>query len=221
MLSLLKWIANLWLINNMIYPNTVFKRWQRQAIHSYQHGIYFSRALHSSSSWKGRNIIKMLVGYLVGWSCKNDEIMQKGVACVWPFMKLGESVTFISIQYVKLHILSWIFLSFTLKIFTPPVFSKNKWVPPNMLMGVMTEVPAFQIVHKKYNRSLSQLTEFYSNINSLAVGNVFTFMSVGHKFPFWGNLFQYNKSDKIPSMSAISTCSPLAFLSVTLLAGIT
>lgn len=48
----------------------------------------------------------MLVGYLVGWSCKNDEIMQKGVAHIWPFMKLGESVTFISIQYVKLHILS-------------------------------------------------------------------------------------------------------------------
>lgn len=102
----------------------------------------------------------MLVGYLVGWSCKNDEIMQKGVAHIWPFMKLGESVTFISIQYVKLHILSWIFLSFTLKIFTPLVFSKNKWVPPNMLMGVMTEVHAFQIVHKKYNRSLSQVTEF-------------------------------------------------------------
>ena len=129
MLSLLKWIANLWLINNMIYPNTVFERWQRQVIHSYQHGIYFSRDLHSISSWKGRKIIKMLVGYLVGWSCKNDEIMQKGVARIWPFMKLGESVTFISIQYVKLHILSWIFLSFTLKIFTPRVFSKNKWVP--------------------------------------------------------------------------------------------
>lgn len=29
-----------------------------------------------------------------------------------------------------------------------------------MLMGVMTEVHAFQIVHKKYNRSLSQVTEF-------------------------------------------------------------
>ena len=61
---------------------------------------YFSRDLYSSSSWKGRKIIKMLVGYLVGWSCKNDEIIQEGVAHIWPFMKLGESVTFISIQYV-------------------------------------------------------------------------------------------------------------------------
>lgn len=47
----------------------------------------------------------MLVGYLVGWS-KNYEIMQKGVAHIWPFMKLGESVTFIHIQQVKLHIWS-------------------------------------------------------------------------------------------------------------------
>lgn len=47
-------------------------------------------------------------GYLVGWSCKNYEIMQKGVAHIWPFMKLGESVTLIPIQHVKSHIWSWI-----------------------------------------------------------------------------------------------------------------
>lgn len=53
-------------------------------------------------------IIKLWGGYLVGWSCKNYEIMQKGVAHIWPFMKLGESVTLIPVQHVKSHIWSWI-----------------------------------------------------------------------------------------------------------------
>lgn len=53
-----------------------------------------------------RKIIKMLVGYLVGWSCENYEIIQKSVAHIWPFMKLGERVTFIPIQHVNLHIWS-------------------------------------------------------------------------------------------------------------------
>lgn len=45
----------------------------------------------------------MLVGYLVGWSSQNYEIMQKGVAQSWSF-ELEESVTFIRIQWVKLHV---------------------------------------------------------------------------------------------------------------------
>ena len=46
---------------------------------------------------------------------------------------------------------------------------------------------------KKYKRSPLQLTEFYLSRSSLALGNVCTFMSVGHTFPFWGNLFQSNE----------------------------
>jgi hypothetical protein len=75
-----------------------------------------------------RKIVKTLVGYLVGWSCKNHEIMQKGVAHIWSFMKLGESVTFIPTQHVKLHIWSGLFLP-KLKGFSLCMFSKNKWVP--------------------------------------------------------------------------------------------
>lgn len=67
-----------------------------------------SPEIYIGSRGKGRKIIKMWGGYLVGWSCKNYEIMQKGVAHIWPFMKLGESVTLIPIQHVKSHIWSWI-----------------------------------------------------------------------------------------------------------------
>lgn len=45
----------------------------------------------------------MLVGYLVGWGSQNYEIMQKGVAPSWSFMKLEESMTCIHIHGVKLH----------------------------------------------------------------------------------------------------------------------
>lgn len=67
---------------------------------SSQHGICFTRDLQSGLCRKRRKIIKILVGYLVGWSCENYEIMQKGVAHIWPFMKLWESVTFIPTQHV-------------------------------------------------------------------------------------------------------------------------
>lgn len=88
---------------------------------------------------------------------------------------------------------------------------------PNTLLGGMTEVHAFQTLHKKCNRSPTLLTGFYLNRNSLTIGNVLTFVSIGYKFPFGGNLM---KSDRIPSLSAISTWSPFTFLFVTLLIAI-
>ena len=122
------WTANQCAINNIFYTNAIFKRWQRQIIRSFQHWICFSRDLHSGSWGKGRKTVKVWAGYLVGWGCENCELMQKGAAHIRPFMKLGESVTFIPI-----HTLSYIFghesFLYHFKDFSPCVFSKEAWVP--------------------------------------------------------------------------------------------
>lgn len=104
-INLLKWIAKLWVINNL--SRCYIKRWKRQATKSCLCGVHFSRnlvtALHRR---KGDH--EMLVGYLVGWSSQNYEIMQKGVAHSWSF-ELEESVIFTHIQWVKLHVWLWWF----------------------------------------------------------------------------------------------------------------